>query len=78
MKIKSLFFVFLLLATSLVCFAQVDSTGLDGVFGKKGMVQGSVYKITFQRSDLKVTVNDFSVAPGLALSSWIGIMVMGK
>ncbi len=59
-------------------FAQPDSAGLDNVFGKKGSVQGMVYKITYPRSDLKVKVGEFSVAPGLALSSWIGILSMGN
>ncbi len=58
-------------------FAQ-DSTALNNVFGKKGTVQGDVYKITFPRSDLKVKIDDFPVAPGLALTSWIGIMKMGN
>jgi hypothetical protein len=59
-------------------FAQIDSAGLDKVFGKKGSVQDQVYKITFPRFDLKVKVNDFSVSPGLALGSWIGIISMGS
>jgi hypothetical protein len=41
------------------------------------MMQGQVYRITFPRSDLKVKVNDFSVSPGLALTSWIGFIGMG-
>ena len=59
------------------CFGQIDSTGLNNVFGKKGAIQGQVYKITFPRSDLKVKVDDFSVSPGLALTSWVGIISMG-
>src|SRR5215469_14088358 len=58
-------------------FAQIDSTALNNVFGKKGTVTGNVYKITYPRSDLKVKVGDFSVAPGLALGTWIGIINMG-
>ena len=58
------------------CFSQIDSTALDAVFGKKGTVTGSVYKIGYPRSDLHVKVNGFAVAPGLALGSWIGIMQM--
>ena len=42
-------------------FAQIDSTALNNIFGKKGIVQGSVYKVTFPRFDLKVTVGDFGV-----------------
>ncbi len=60
------------------CNAQVDSVGLDGVFGKKGTVTGAVYRITFPRGDLKVTVGDFPVAPGLALTSWVAIDKMGS
>ncbi|HZK65772.1 MAG TPA: DUF1259 domain-containing protein [Puia sp.] len=59
-------------------FGQIDSSSLNNAFGKKGMVQGKVYRITFPRSDLKVTINGFSVAPGLALTSWIGILSMGS
>ena len=58
-------------------FSQADSTALNNVFGKKGSVQGNVYKITYPRSDLKVKVGDFPVAPGLALGTWIGIINMG-
>src|SRR5437763_9438232 len=58
-------------------FSQIDSTALNNVFGKKGTVSGNVYKITYPRSDLKVKVGDFNVAPGLALGSWIGIINMG-
>jgi len=58
--------------------AQVDSAALDKAFGKKGTVQGNVYRITFPRSDLKVTVGGFPVAPGLALTSWVAIHKMGQ
>ncbi len=73
---KLLTFIALLLIACTIN-AQVDSTGLNTAFGKKGAVQGGVYRITFPRTDLKVTVGDFPVAPGLALTSWIGFMTMG-
>src|SRR4051812_42926781 len=57
---------------------QNDWTEIEKVFGKKGNVQDDVFKITFPRTDLKVKVGDFSVAPGLALTSWIGFMKMDK
>lgn len=37
----------------------------------------SVYRITFPRGDLKVSVGDFAVAPGLALTSWVAFHRMG-
>ena len=78
MKIKCALLSFFLLSHSLFSKAQVDSTGLDNVFGKKGTVQGMVYRITYPRTDLKVKINEFSVSPGLALTSWIGILFMGS
>lgn len=77
MTFKLLVFPALLFVFS-ICNAQVDSTGLNNIFGKKGTVQGMVYRITYPRSDLNVTIGDFKVAPGLALTSWIGILFMGK
>jgi hypothetical protein len=75
MKKIVLLFVNVLLVSH--CFSQIDSTALNNVFGKKGTVTGNVYKISYPRSDLKVTVDDFPVAPGLALGTWIGIIKMG-
>ena len=57
--------------------AQIDSTGLDKAFGRKGTVTGNVYRVTFPRTDLKISVGDFSVAPGLALTSWVALDRMG-
>jgi hypothetical protein len=77
LKYKSPILFLILLLCAGGGFGQIDSLGLNNIFGKKGTVQGQVYKVTFPRSDLKVKVNDFAVAPGLALGSWIGILVMG-
>jgi hypothetical protein len=59
-------------------FGQIDSTALNNAFGRKGMVSGQVYRITFPRSDLKVTIGDFKISPGLALTSWLGFIKMGQ
>jgi hypothetical protein len=67
----------LVMATS--SFAQQNAwSDVEKVFGKKGNVQDNIFKITFPRSDLKVKVGEFAVAPGLAFSSWIGFMKMGN
>jgi hypothetical protein len=73
-KITLLSFSLLFISYS---FSQIDSTALNNVFGKKGTVTGNVYKISYPRSDLKVKVGDFLVAPGLALGTWVGIINMG-
>jgi hypothetical protein len=75
---KKIFLSVLAFLTVMCSFAQIDSTALNNVFGKKGSVQGNVYKISYPRSDLKVKVGDFPVAPGLALGSWVGIIKMGN
>jgi hypothetical protein len=69
----------LLIAATLImnCSAQVDSAGLDKAFGRKGTVTGNVYRVTFPRTDLKISVGDFAVAPGLALTSWVALHRMG-
>jgi hypothetical protein len=72
-KIFLLSFSLFLIASA---FSQ-DWSKVEQVFGKKGTVTGNVFKISYPRSDLKVMVGDFHVAPGLALGSWIGIYKMG-
>jgi len=76
MKKLSLFFLALVVVGC--TYAQVDSVGLDKAFGRKGTVTGNVYRVTFPRTDMKISVGDFSVAPGLALTSWVALHRMGS
>jgi len=68
----------ILVAAMLVSFvsnvtAQTkDWQGVETALGRKGTVQEDMLKVTFPRSDLKVTVGEVPVEPGLALTSWIG------
>lgn len=55
---------------------QNDWTSLEHVFGKKGTSQGNMFKITFPRSDLHVSLDDVPIQPGLALTSWVAFMDM--
>ncbi|MGE5395843.1 MAG: DUF1259 domain-containing protein [Candidatus Saccharibacteria bacterium] len=69
--------VFFLLTVMSIYYCQAqqnDWSSVEKVFGKKGTVSNGVFKITFPRSDLKVTIDGFTVDPGLALTSWIGIV----
>lgn len=68
----------MLLITNCSFAQQNDWSDVEKVLDKKGNVQDNVFKITFPRSDLKVKVGDFDVAPGLAFTSWIGFMKMGN
>jgi hypothetical protein len=49
---------------------KLDTATIDKTIGKTGQMTGDVYKISFPRSDLHVTVNGVDVRPGLALGSW--------
>ena len=57
---------------------QNDWSSVEKIFGKKGTVQDNVFKISYPRSDLKIKIGDFAVAPGFALGSWIGFINMSK
>jgi hypothetical protein len=74
---KKIFLCLLTVISVSYSFGQIDSTALNNAFGRKGVVSGQVYRITFPRSDLKVTIGDFKVSPGLALTSWLGFIPMG-
>ena len=75
---KSIFILSVLFIAGNSFAQQTDWTNVESVFGKKGNVQDNVFKITFPRSDLKVKIDDFTIAPGLAFTSWIGFMKMGN
>jgi hypothetical protein len=77
---KRVLFIYVLVLWSFST-AYAQPTGWDGVekvLGRKGTVQGDMFKITFPRSDLSVKVGDVTLEPGLALTSWIGFTEMGK
>ena len=60
--------------------AYAQPPGWDGVenaFGRKGIMEEEMLKVTFPRSDLSVKVGEVPVEPGLALTSWIGFQRMG-
>ena len=51
---------------------------VERVMGKPGAMQpGDVFKLSFPRSDLKVTVRGVEIKPALALGSWIAFKKMG-
>lgn len=52
----------------------VTSAAVDSVLGRSGQRAGDVYKFSFPRTDLHVTVGDLSVKPGLALGSWAAFL----
>lgn len=76
---KTTLIIIIFLVGSYHCFSQQKEwSAVENVFGKKGTVQDNGFKIGFPRSDLKVNVSGFAVAPGFALGSWVGFMNMDK
>jgi hypothetical protein len=73
---KNLLFFGIMILGSYAFSQQNDWSAVENVFGKKGTVQDGVFKISYPRSDLKVKIGDFEVAPGFALGSWIGFINM--
>jgi hypothetical protein len=63
--------------------AQEDATAtwkpVEAALGRPGQMQpGGVYKFALPRKDMKVVKDGVTVAPGLALGSWVAFRQMGS
>src|SRR5256885_12478106 len=47
-----------------------NTSAIDQVLGRSGQKTGDVYKVSFPRTDLHVSVNGMAVKAGLSLRSW--------
>jgi hypothetical protein len=75
--------VCLLICSCTFAQAQDDSTGtwkaVEAALGRPGQLQpGDVYKFALPRRDMKVVKDGVTVAPGLALGSWLAFKKMGN
>jgi biotin operon repressor len=58
--------------------ANVDWSKVDNAFGRKGAMQpGDVYRVTFPRTDLQVTLDGIALKPGFASGSHLEMKAMG-
>ena len=58
--------------------ASIDWAQVDRAMGKAGQMQpGDVYKYSFPRSDLSVTVDGVTLKPALALGGWVAFRQPG-
>ncbi len=73
MRVFSLMLSIIVLSSVAAFAAEPDWQAVEKAFGRKGTVQGNVFKVTFPRSDLKVSVGKIPVSPGLALTSWAAL-----
>src|ERR1700746_2909038 len=61
----------LVFSISIVASPQNLDTGkIDSALGRSGQKMGEVYKVSFPRTDLHVSVQNVAIKPGLALGSW--------
>ena len=62
----------ILAATSLSAFAALDTAKIDEITGLKGKLnqQEGVYKVTFPRDDVKVSVTSWQMPPFMGLGTW--------
>jgi len=68
-----------LVVTTAAGAADIDWTKVDQAMGRKGAEQpDGVYKYSFPRSDLGVTVDGVPIKPALALGGWIAFQPSGS
>jgi hypothetical protein len=66
---------FCILLSPILVHAQGVSTGpIDQALGRSGQKSGEVYKVSFPRNDLNVSVHGLAIKPGLALGSWAAFL----
>src|SRR5215470_1843275 len=70
-RVSAMRAAFLLMAGANL-YAQADWSAVDRALGRSGAAQpGAVYKYSFPRGDLEVTMGGVRVRPALALGTWI-------
>src|SRR5213075_1054664 len=58
--------------------ARTDWKDVEQVLGRAGSLQpGDVYKVSFPRGDLAVTLDGVAIKPALALGSWVAFKETG-
>ena len=85
MKVRNVWFAAVCLLAWSCIFAetQEDATStwkpVEAALGRSGQMQpGGVYKFALPRKDMKVVKDGVTVAPGLALGSWVAFKRMGN
>src|SRR5262245_50913109 len=70
--VSSLALLCLICSTTIAQSKRVDGAKVDQIIGAKGSLieQENVYKVTFPRDDVKVTVDGNPLPPFMGLTSW--------
>jgi hypothetical protein len=69
---KACFFAvsILFLCPGILAAQGLDNAKIDEAMGRSGQKTGDVYRLSFPRTDLHVSVGGVEIKPGLALGSW--------
>jgi len=73
-RLRCLTALCVLLLPIIVRAQGVTSEPIDQALGRSGQKTGEVYKVSFPRSDLHVSVHGVAIKPGLALGSWAAFL----
>jgi len=73
-RLRCLTALCVLLLPFLVRAQGVTTAPIDQALGRSGQKTGEVYKLSFPRSDLHVSVHGVAIKPGLAFGSWAAFL----
>ena len=73
-RLRCLIVLCVLLLPTLVRAQGVTAGPIDQALGRSGQKMGEVYKVSFPRTDLHVSVHGLAIKPGLALGSWAAFL----
>ena len=73
-RLSCLIVLCVLVLPALVRAQGVTTAPIDEMLGRSGQKTGDVYKVSFPRSDLHVSVHGLAIKPGLALGSWAAFL----
>jgi len=74
LRLRCLIAFCVLLLPMIVRAQGVTTEPIDQALGRSGQKTGEVYKLSFPRSDLRVSVHGLAIKPGLALGSWAAFL----
>jgi Domain of Unknown Function (DUF1259) len=69
-RLRFFTFICVLSFPMLVRAQGVTTAPIDQALGRSGQKTGDVYKVSFPRTDLHISVHGLAIKPGLALGSW--------
>jgi hypothetical protein len=73
-RLRFLTFICVLTLPTLLRAQGVTPAPIDQVLGRSGQKTGDVYRVSFPRTDLHVSVKGAAIKPGLALGSWAAFL----